>query len=46
MQRIRIEKKVYRPREDRYGDPLPLDPRELPFPLKDSRTPRSTSRSR
>jgi hypothetical protein len=33
MKRIRVEKKTYRPREDRYGEPLPLDPRELPFPF-------------
>jgi hypothetical protein len=46
MQRVRVEKKVYHPREDRYGEPLPLDPRELPFPLKDSGTRRGTSRPR
>ncbi|MBI4261387.1 MAG: hypothetical protein HY658_12570 [Actinobacteria bacterium] len=33
MKRTQVDRKAYRPREERYGEPLPLDPRELPYPF-------------
>ena len=46
MRKTRVEKKTYHPREDRYAEPLPLDPRELPYPFSIRRSSASTSRPR